>query len=250
MNNNTNRPSLNKMPFIFFRIELNLDRRLNTLMQLVDELFKLSPESIQNSILKKPPTPNTQRRLVKSNSQESTSSVRDMDQIASVGGKLIAATEDIRQFQKSFGEDRDRRRSSMRRAVSTENGVSDSERPPTNRIPRSSTQNGSLYRKSLSVDQSLTAQNQKIWKNANDSNSSIQSIDSELQYGGGNYGRDSSMDSRLSGGSTQSDLPRGTRKKKRGIMGKLKNLTRSSKVNDSDGSVCIIINSTFLTANC
>lgn len=241
------RLSLNKMPFSF-SIELNLDRRLNTLMQLVDELFKLSPESIQNSILKKPPTPNTQRRLVKSNSQESTSSVHDMDQIASVVGKLIAATEDIRQFQKSFCEDRDRRRSSMRRAVSIENGVSDNERPPTNRLPRSSTQNGSLYRKSLSIDQSLTAQNQKIWKNANDSNSSIQSIDSELQYGGGNYGRDSSMDSRLSGGSTQSDLPRGTRKKKRGIMGKLKNLTRSSKVNDSDGSVCIT-NSTRHTAN-
>lgn len=214
-------------------------------MQLVDELFKLSPESIQNLILKKPSTPNTQRRLVKSNTQESTSSVRDMDQIANVVGKLIAATEDIRQFQKSFGEDRDRRRSSMRRTVSIENGVSDNERPPTNRLPRSSTQNGSLYRKSLSVDQSLTAVNQKIWKNANDSNSSIQSIDLELPYGGGNYGRDLSMDSRLSGGSTQSDLPRGTRKKKRGIMGKLKNLTRSSKVNDSDGSVCSIQTANF-----
>lgn len=222
------------------RIELNLDRRLNTLLQLVDELFKLSPDTIQNSILKKPPTPSTQRRLVKSNSQESTSgSVRDLDQITNVVGKLVAATDDIRQFQKNFGEDRDKRRSSMRRAVSIENGVSDSERPPTNRLSRSSTQNGSLYRKSVSVDQSLSSQNRNIWKNPNDSNSSIQSIDSDVQYGGGNYGRDSSMDSRLSGGSTQSDLPRGTRKKKRGIMGKLKNLTRSSKANDTDGSVCI-----------
>lgn len=234
-----------KIPFSF-RIELNLDRRLNTLMQLVDELFQLSPESIQNSILKKPPTPNTQRRLMKSKCQETTtSSIHDMDQIANVVGKLIAATEDIRQFQKCIGDDRDRRRNNMRRAISIENGVSDNERPPTNRLPRSSAQNGSLYRKSISVDQSLIVQNQKIWKNPNDSNSSIQSIDSELQYGGGNYGRDSSMDSRLSGGSTQSDFPRGTRKKKRGIMGKLKNLTRSSKVNDSDGSVCIYKKSTL-----
>lgn len=215
-----------------------MDRRLNTLLSLVDELFKLSPESIQNSVLKKPPTPSTQKRLVKSNSQESTGSIRDLDQIASVVGKLVITTEDIRQFQKNIGEDREKRRNSMRRSVSIENGVSDNERPPTNRTSRLSTQNGSLYRKSLSVDQSLTGQNQNIWKNPTESNSSI---DSDIHYGGRvTYARDSSMDSRLSGGSTQSDLPRGTRKKKRSLMGKLKNLTRSSKANDSDGSVSFV----------
>lgn len=217
-----------------------MDRRLNALLQLVDDLFKMSPDSIQSSILKKPPTPNMQKRLIKTSSIDRPDPPANMEQIGNLIGRLIAASEDIRQFQKSFGEDRERermRRNSMRRATSIENGVSDNERS-SGRLSKSSTLNGSLYRKSLSVDQSLGGQNSKIWKNQNDSNSSIQSMDSELQYGGGNYGRDSSMDSRLSGGSTQSDLPRGTRKKKRGLMGKLKSLTtKSSKNNDTDGSV-------------
>lgn len=215
---------------------------------MVDEVVKVSPDIVQNSILKKPPTtPSTQKRLLKTNSTErrdTQSPAKDVDQIAGILTRLVAASDDIRQFQKSFGDERERerlRRSHMRRAMSTENGNSDSERPPS--APRSSksssSQNGSLYRKSLSFDQSISG-NPKIWKNQNDSNSSIQSIDSE-HYGaaGGSrpYARDSSMDSRLSGGSTQSDLPRGTRKKKRGLMGKLKNLTRSSKASDNDGSV-------------
>lgn len=65
----------------------------------------------------------------------------------------------------------------------------------------------------------------------------MQSIDSEL----GGMVRDSSMDSRLdsrlSGGSTQSDLPRGPRKKKKGLMGKLRSLTKSSRNSESEISV-------------
>lgn len=232
-----------------FSIELNLDRRLNSLLQLVDDLFKMSPDSVQSSIMKKPPTPNMQKRLMKSSSVDRPDNqlAGSMEQVTSLIGRLMAASEDIRQFQKSFGEDRERervRRNSMRRAVSIENGVSDNERSTGGRLSKSSTQNGNLYRKSLSMqDQSLGGHNPKIWKNPNDSNSSIQSIDSELQYGGGNYGRDSSLDSRLSGGSTQSDLPRGgTRKKKRGLMSKLKGLTsKSSKNNDTDGSVSSLL---------
>lgn len=210
---------------------------MNSLLQLVDDLFKMSPDSIQNAILKKPPTPNMQKRLTKSNSSDAPPVASNMEQVGNLIAQLMAASEDIRQFQKNFGEERDRdrvRRNSMRRAMSIENGVSDNERS-TGRLSR--TNNGSLYRKSLSVDQSLGGQSTNIWKNPTESNSSIQSIDSELHYGGGNYARDSSLDSRLSGGSTQSDLPRGTRKKKRGLMGKLKSLTKSSKSNDTDGSV-------------
>lgn len=220
---------------------------------MVDEVVKVSPDIVQNSNLKKPPaTPSSQKRLLKSNSLErrdNSSPAKDVDQIAGILSRLVTASDDIRQFQKSFGDERERerlRRIHMRRAMSTENGNSDSERPPSaHRSSKSTSQNGNLYRKSLSFDQSVSG-DPKIWKNRNDSTSSIQSIDSE-HYGGGGvgggasgsrtYNRDSSMDSRLSGGSTQSDLPRGTRKKKRGLMGKLKNLTRSSKASDNDGSV-------------
>lgn len=223
---------------------------------MVDELFKMSPDSIQSSILKKPPTPSTQKRLSKTSSLDrpdvQAATPVNIEQIGNLIGRLVAASNDIRQFQKNFGEDRDKervRRNSIRRAISIENGVtSDNERSIGGRLSKSSTQNGNLYRKSLSVDQSLGGQNSKLWKNPNDSNSSIQSIDSELHYGGGggiNYARDTSLDSRLSGGSTQSDLPR-VRKKKRGLMGKLKSLTKSSKNNDTDGSVSLL----FSVAGC
>lgn len=245
---NSTQISLSLSPFDLNSIELNLDRRLNSLLQLVDELFKISPDSIQNAVLKKPPTPSTQKRLVKTSSTDRPdvqAAPVNIEQVGNLISRLVTASDDIRQFQKSFGEDRERermRRNSMRRAVSIENGVShgsDNERS-IGRLSKSSTQNGILYRKSLSVDQSLGGPNPRIWKNPNDSNSSIQSIDSESHYGGVNYARDSSLDSRLSGGSTQSDLPRGTRKKKRSLMGKLKSLTKSSsKNNDTDGSVSL-----------
>lgn len=118
----------------------------------------------------------------------------------------------------------------MRRAQSTETDTPDM---PRHRISRSSPQNGSLYRKSLSLDQSMQQHDQAIWKVDDGSMSSMQSIDSEF---GGGMVRDSSMDSRLSGGSTQSDMPRGPRKKKRGLMGKLRSLTKG-KGGESEGSV-------------
>lgn len=78
---------------------------------------------------------------------------------------------------------------------------------------------------------------QNIWRQDDGSVSSMQSIDSEL----GGMVRDSSMDSRLdsrlSGGSTQSDLPRGPRKKKKGLMGKLRSLTKSNRNSESEISV-------------
>lgn len=75
-----------------------------------------------------------------------------------------------------------------------------------------------------------------IWKQDEGSMSSIQSIDSD--YGAYlTMGRESSLDSRLSTGSTQSDLPRGPRKKKRGLMGKLRSLTKSRGTESDGGSV-------------
>jgi hypothetical protein len=73
-----------------------------------------------------------------------------------------------------------------------------------------------------------------IWKQDDDSMSSLQSIDSDF----GAMRRDSSMDSRLSTGSTQSDMPR-QRKKKRGLIGKLRSLT-SRGGTESDISVSLL----------
>lgn len=223
----------------FNSIEINLERRLANLLQMVDEVVKATSESAPSTILKKPPTPTTQRRLLKANSaekRESQSPARDPELLNQLLARLVTASEDVRQFQKNFGDERERerlRRASARRALSTDNGSSDNERSSsTTKLSKPPSNNGTLYRKSISFDQSVSG-HQKIWKTKNDSASSI---DSEV----GNshslvYARDSSLDSRLSGGSTQSDLPR--RRKKRGLMGKLKNLTRGSKASDNDGSV-------------
>lgn len=236
-------------------IEPNLDRRVSNLLQMIDELARLSSDMVQSS--KKPPTPTTQRRLSKTNSIDRKEPSPAHDVAGDMGGvlnRLTSATDEIRFLQKSFNEDRERdrmrRNNSMRRAVSIENGVNDGDRPPVSRSSRPVAPNGNLNRKCVSIDQSLMGQTRgKIWRNAGESNSSIQSIDSEFEFGGGggagagggagNHVRDSSLDSRLSGGSTQSDLPRHTRKKKRSIMGTLKQLARSSssKANDTDGSV-------------
>lgn len=44
------------------------------------------------------------------------------------------------------------------------------------------------------------------------------------------------MDSRLSGGSTQSEVLSGDKKKKKGLFGKFKKLTKSRSIDDANGS--------------
>lgn len=76
-----------------------------------------------------------------------------------------------------------------------------------------------------------------IWRQDDGSISSMQSIDSELGGMVRDSSYDSRLDSRLSGGSTQSDIPRGPRKKKKGLMGKLRSLTKSGRNSESEISV-------------
>lgn len=219
------------------RLEQDGDRKVGVLLKTVDELVKIAPELVshQNQITQNnnsnhlTPTPAPRRSKSRSPSPGPKTT-----QISGVLSRLAEAYEELKKFQKINEDENNRerfaRRGPMRRAASTEN-ENDGQKS-TGRISRSSTHNGSLYRKSLSLDQSMQQEQQNIWKQDDDSMSSMQSIDSE--YGG--MGRDSSLDSRLSGGSTQSDMARGPRKKKRGFMGKLRSLTKSKNF-DSDGSV-------------
>jgi len=144
----------------------------------------------------------------------------------------------LRRYQQLCDEEKERernRKSGMRRAASQENENAIEGRDPNRPIARlNRSSQGSLYRKSLSLDQSMQAeQQQKIWNDSDQgSMSSMQSIDSEYGIRRG----ESSMDSRLSAGSTQSDMPN-RRKKKKGIMGKLRSLAKSSRGTESDASV-------------
>lgn len=213
-----------------YRIESTSDAKIKSLLQTIDEVIKVAPEIVPNSIMKKPPSPSPGpgNRLTKQRSTErSPSPSVNVIQISTLLARLSEASDDVRRYQRQLEDDRERERSrryGMRRAQSNEIETPDMQRPPTNRLSKSQTHNGSLYRKSLSFDQSVNNE-QKMWsKNNGDSMSSVQSVDGS--YTGG-FNRDSSMDSRLSGGSTQSDIPRTRRKKKGGLMGKIRNFAKS-----------------------
>ncbi|XP_062706338.1 myosin-2 heavy chain isoform X3 [Aedes albopictus] len=234
------------------RLEMEGDRRMGALLQTVDELLKLAPELQRASSRQEPTTTTTSTgKTISANAPIPTPPMRHKSPSPGPGGttpqsptviavltRLAEASDDLRRYQRMCDEEKDRermRRGGMRRAASQENdSIEGHTGRPVMRINRNG---GSLYKKSLSLDQSLQIeqQGQLIWKEGDDSMSSLQSLDSEY---GARFQRDSSLDSRLSGGSTQSDMPR-MRKKKRGIMGKLRSLslTRGSKGSESDFSM-------------
>lgn len=210
------------------RLEQDGDKKISALLQQVDELVKVAPElkllENQNGgggARSKSPAPGSSAPL----------------QINQTITRLAEASDELRRYQRLCEDERQRdrlRRGGMHRAASTEHDPNDA-RGGSRGLSRHGHNNSSLTRKTLSLDQSLHKE-QNIWKQDDGSMSSMQSIDSDY----GQLIRDQSMDSRLSGGSTQSDLPRGTRKKKRGLMGKLKDLAKSrgaeSDVSVGDGS--------------
>ncbi|KAL7045841.1 hypothetical protein ACKWTF_002358 [Chironomus riparius] len=219
------------------KYDLITEKKVAVLLQTVDELIKITPnlhtfsKDAQFTSYTSLSIPNPPRR---SKSRSPSPTLNSATQISTVLAKLASASEELRKNQRLYDEEKERekvRRSGMRRAASQEheNGLEVNANRPIARLSRL-TQN-SLYRKSLSLDQSIqNEQHQQIWKDSDvGSMSSVQSIDSEYSIRRG----DSSIDSRLSVGSTQSDMPN-RRKKKKGIMGKLRSLTKSTRGTESD----------------
>uniref|UniRef100_A0A0A1XD22 Myosin-11 n=1 Tax=Zeugodacus cucurbitae TaxID=28588 RepID=A0A0A1XD22_ZEUCU len=230
------------------------ERKVGALLQTVDELVKIAPDlkmatassrstsSSGNTL--RPDSAGTARQRSRS---PSPSSALNNSQITNVLARLAEASEELRKFQRLSEDENERtrmRRSNLRRAASQENDPHGSQSSVASaagstrngsKLSRSG-HNGSLIRKSLSLDHSIQ-KDQNIWRQDDGSVSSMQSIDSEL----GGMVRDSSfdsrLDSRLSGGSTQSDIPRGPRKKKKSLMGKLRSLTKSSRNSESEVSI-------------
>ncbi|XP_034099483.1 myosin-1 isoform X3 [Drosophila albomicans] len=230
------------------------ERKVGALLQTVDELVKIAPDlkivggasgarnassSYGDQHTLRPEQANVRR-------SRSPSPTLSSSQITSVLARLAEASEELRKFQRLTEDEQERsrmRRGNLRRAASQENDHHGSTSSVASaagsqrggRISRNSS-NGNLIRKSLSLDHSIQ-RDQNIWRQDDGSVSSMQSIDSEL----GGLVRDSSLDSRLdsrlSGGSTQSDLPRGPRKKKKSLMGKLRSLTKSSRNSESEISI-------------
>lgn len=228
------------------RMEQEDDRRINALIEQVEYLHQIAPELIGNRDKKDPAapyTPTPPRRIKGSKSRETSPALEFTKESSLVGDdkkakvqstmqRLVDVTEELKRFQRQSEDERERdrikRALGMRRATSTEHDNTDS-----NKYNRTFVRNGntgsSLHRKSLSLEQT-TQQEQNIWKGDDDSLSSMQSLNSDLDTRWSK--RDTSMDSRLSGGSTQSET--GEKRKKKSLIGKLKKLTKSRSIDDQD----------------
>ncbi|KAK9708527.1 Protein SOGA [Popillia japonica] len=219
------------------KVDQEDDRKLNAVMEQIDNLMQMMPDLIGNGgEVASPYTPTPPRRVKGPKSRESSpgfegrnskesSVVRDdkQQQFKSTLHRLVEAADELKRFQKLGEEDRERERikrvMGMRRATSTEHDNTDINARKRNYSKNgSSSSTTSLHRRSLSLEQTSVIQEQNIWK------------DAEGRYNK----RDVSLDSRLSGGSTQSDATAQEKKKKKGLMGKLKKLTKSRSIDDQD----------------
>ncbi|CAG9855281.1 unnamed protein product [Phyllotreta striolata] len=225
------------------RTDIEDDRKINALIEQMDTLKQLAPELFFSKETEAPYTPTPPRRT-KSRSRETSPAMdrressmapeEKQQQIQYIMQRLVHTTEDLRKLQR-FSEDdaereRLRRTMGMRRATSTEHDTASISRskPLLRSIPGLS--QSSLKRKSISLEHTIQTE-QNIWTN-DDSMSSLNSLELHSDMETGRRKRDVSLDSRLSGGSTQSEL--GDKKKKKGIIGKLKKLTKSRSIDDKD----------------
>ncbi|XP_034249041.1 uncharacterized protein LOC117649948 isoform X3 [Thrips palmi] len=237
-------------------------RRIELLLDQVEELMRLSPDMVSNrrgsSQVIGTPTPPVRLKGPKSREssplaerkdysrEQSQSRDESKTNMQSTLQRLIEVTEELRRYQRADSQDRERERArrvlGLRRAASTESDTAaevpaDSRsKPSVGRGGVGLQRKGSLMRKTLSLEQTSNAQEQNFWKGEDEDGSinSLQSIDDDPRLAINR--RDNSMDSRLSGGSTQSEvLQSGDKKKKKGLLGKLtKRLTKSRSVDEND----------------
>ncbi|CAH0389369.1 unnamed protein product [Bemisia tabaci] len=221
------------------------DPKLSRILDLCNELTAMIPELTgkPNTTIglvtppvrrKGPKSRESSPSLEKAVSSRESSMARDDPRVSRmqvIMQQLSEITHDLRRSQR-MSED-DKRALFSRRSASTES--ENPTEPPSYR--KGVQRRGSLYRKSLSLEQtsqSVMAANEKIWKMEDDngSYSSFQSLDEAPEPKFNMYQQiDSSLDSRLSGDSTQSErVGAGEKKKKKGILGKLRKLTKSSSV--------------------
>lgn len=208
------------------RSEQDDSKKISMLIEQVDNLKQIAPELFFSKEREASYTPTPPRRT-RSKSRETSPALDRREQsigpeekqqhIYYIMQRLVNTTEDLRKMQKftddEYERERIKRKMGMRRATSTENDNITDNPLYTKPYMRKSTVGSAsnLHRRSLSLEHTVQAE-QKIWKNESDSMSSLHSIEySDVEGGRGR--RDASLDSRLSGGSTQSDI--GDKKKKK-----------------------------------
>ncbi|XP_065208048.1 early endosome antigen 1 [Planococcus citri] len=216
-------------------------KKINYILDLVSELSKTVPLSADKGL---PPVPNKKQ----SSSRESSVELRNTSRESSVAKddfntgqqqilqRLFEATRQIKanQYTPNFNRDVARKAFVSRRPASTE---SDKVAEVGGGLQR----RGSLYRKCISLEQTAPTgepQEQMIWRTDEDTDGSLTSFQSfdDSYNPRANIKFDQTFDSRLSGGSTHSEMLPSTleRKKKKGLLGKLKKFAKSSRSIDDD----------------
>ncbi|XP_041975253.1 nucleoprotein TPR isoform X5 [Aricia agestis] len=203
------------------------DNVITQLLETIDEMMAQTPELFPKDEPKPPekrlmtPTPPRRNRSSASRSR-STTPEGGAGGGAVAGARLRRLADELRASR--IGERQRRHAASARRAMSTEprEALSAASSRPAQR-------NSSLKKRSISLEQTTKDQN-AIWKSVDESSvSSMQSLDDDARF---TVQRDASLDSRLSGGSAASDVLPNEKKKKKGLFGKLKKLTKSRSIDD------------------
>ncbi|XP_043284531.1 plectin isoform X2 [Venturia canescens] len=228
------------------RLEQAEARNINVLLQQVDDLMRLFPELSTNRTDGKMPdtyTPTPPRRTKGPKSRESSPMLEGKDEIRGSTtnlagrtekleytiGKLMEVAKELQDSKKAIDDSNSSRSKKFgKRSTSIDNDSGRGSTPSRGKP--------SLKRKSLSLEQTAGKNDQLIW--GTDSNvSSMQSLDSEVDSRHFSMQRDSSVDSRLSGGSTKSEMLQRDKKYNKNIIRKITTkLTKSASVDDPNAS--------------
>ncbi|KAL0267672.1 UNVERIFIED_CONTAM: hypothetical protein PYX00_009869 [Menopon gallinae] len=206
------------------------ERKIQSMVENVDNLLRLLPQvrDINYDASKK--------KVSKSRETSPAMAKSEDDDLKKILRQLSSVADDLRSRNlEADDKDRSRRAASMgfRRAASTE---SDGIPETVVRRPGGPRKQHTLHRKSLSLSDTTGpgAQDQAIWKE-DEHDGSLTSLEEHVHKRLNNIGRrEASMDSGMSADSTQSDIVE--RKKKKGLLGKLKKLTKSRSIEDRNGS--------------
>ncbi|XP_061385732.1 centromere-associated protein E isoform X1 [Danaus plexippus] len=209
------------------------DKVITQLVDTIDDLMKQNPSMFRTDAIKPEkslmtPTPPRRNRSSKSRSRSATpetSEAQAASDAQATAVRLKRLTDELRASR--IAERQRRQQTSARRAMSTE--PRDTLSVTSSRTPSRAP---SLKKRSISLEQT-TKEQSSIWKTVEDSSvSSMQSLDGDADVRLFTMQRDNSLDSRLSGGSTQSDVLPTEKKKKKGLFDKLKKMTKSRSIDD------------------
>ncbi|KAF6213538.1 hypothetical protein GE061_011258 [Apolygus lucorum] len=231
------------------KMEQDEERQIITVAHMVEQLTVLAPDLFPTKPKSMGPQPTPPvRRKAKSRESSPMLERKDYSRESSVA-KEDAKTHEVNEILRRLSEAAeqlkktqmmDERANSTRRSFSSFRSSSiESDGGAVESVKRRTgvQRKNSTLRKSLSLEQTSAQEQQQIYMDDTDgSMTSIQSME-DIEKFRALHRREPSFDSRLSGGSTQSEvIPNSGKKKKLGLFGKLtKKLTKSRSI-DNDGS--------------